>query len=270
MKAWRALLGLIAMTTVGCSQSAAPVAPTSPSAFAAGDATAIGPVTPLKIAVPRPVSPADGVRLDTRQPVLVVDNPTAQHVTSANLRLRFVVENEAGDTLHESGLVSLGTGQTSYTVPTELDYDRTFRWFAQVAWSDTSGPASALRSFTTPEPPPPPAPPVDTCPGSTPIEIVVCQRGKAPGFMEYDEMLTFLRAVAINLNSNGIEGGPFGILHKTAGHNCSGYSCDIICAGQGGGQRQWDVLLDIEGAQAPLWSGPFDGGDIRSDFCEIP
>lgn len=270
MRAWRALLGLIAVTTAGCSHSAAPVAPTSPSAFAAGEASAIGPVTPLKVAVPRPVSPADGVRVDTRQPVLVVDNPTAQHATSAILRLRFVVENEAGDTLHESGLVALGTGRTSYTVPTELDYDRTYRWFAQVAWSDNSGPPSASRSFTTPEPPPPPTPPVETCPGSTPIEIVVCQRGKAPDFMESEDLVNFLRAVAINLNVNGIEGGPYGILHKASGNNCQGYSCDIICAGQGGGQRQWDILLDIEGPQLPLWSGPHDGDDIRSDFCEIP
>ena len=45
-------------------------------------------------------------------------------------------------------------------------------------------------------------------------------------------------------NAAGVSGGPFGILEKASGNNCGGYSCDIICSGQGNAQKQWDVLID--------------------------
>jgi hypothetical protein len=224
---------------------------------------------PLKVNGPSPVAPADGIRLDNRQPTLVVNNPTAPHAPVASLRLRFIVEGTDGATIHQSSLVTLGSGTTSYTVPLELDYDRPFRWFAEVVWNDSTGPASAARGFTTPEPPQPPAPQIELCPGDSPLGIVACQRARAPEFMDRGELVDFLRAIAVNLNANGIGGGPFGVLHKNSGNNCGGYSCDIICAGHGGSQRQWDVLLDIENVQAPDWAGPHDGDDIRADVCEI-
>jgi hypothetical protein len=82
-------------------------------------------------------------------------------------------------------------------------------------------------------------------------------------------MLSMLISTAKSLNANGIGGGPFGILRKSGGTQCGGYSCDIICAGQGTGQRQWDVLSDIQGAQGPMWLGPHTWPDIRVDVCEI-
>jgi hypothetical protein len=81
------------------------------------------------------------------------------------------------------------------------------------------------------------------------------------------QLLDFLRHVARSLNRNSIGGGPWGILRKQGGHNCGGYSCDIICADQGGSQRQYDVLGDVNGAQSPGWSGPLS--PIRVDVCEI-
>jgi hypothetical protein len=87
--------------------------------------------------------------------------------------------------------------------------------------------------------------------------------------MSSTQIVSFLRAVARSLNRNGIDGGPFGILRKRSGNNCGGYSCDIICAGQGSSQRQWDVLGDAEGAQTPTWSGPKTVPNIRVDVCEI-
>jgi hypothetical protein len=80
-------------------------------------------------------------------------------------------------------------------------------------------------------------------------------------------MYNFVVAVVQSLNRNGIGGGPFGILRKTSGTNCNGYSCDIVCAGQGGGQRQYDVLGDIDGAQLAKFDGPLP--TIRVDVCEI-
>jgi hypothetical protein len=87
--------------------------------------------------------------------------------------------------------------------------------------------------------------------------------------MSSGQMLSMLIATAKSLNANGIGGGPYGILRKGGGTNCGGYSCDIICAGQGTGQRQWDVLSDIQGAQGAMWLGPHTWPDIRVDACEI-
>lgn len=80
-------------------------------------------------------------------------------------------------------------------------------------------------------------------------------------------VVSFLRGVAARLNAAGFEGYPFGILVKTGGHNCAGYSCDIICSGQGSGQRQWDVLVDVGGTSDPIWQGPLSQIAVRP--CEV-
>jgi hypothetical protein len=82
-------------------------------------------------------------------------------------------------------------------------------------------------------------------------------------------MATLMRSVARSLNANHVGGGPYGILRKGSGTNCNGYSCDIICAGSGSGQRQYDILGDIGGAQSPGWSGPKTSPHIRIDVCEV-
>ena len=93
-----------------------------------------------------------------------------------------------------------------------------------------------------------------------------CERAKF-GHMSHGQMFTFMQSLAKSLNHNSISGGPFGILRKAGGENCNGYSCDVVCAGQGGGQRQFDVLGDINGAgRGPL---RLIEGSIRVDVCEI-
>jgi hypothetical protein len=42
-----------------------------------------------------------------------------------------------------------------------------------------------------------------------------------------------------------------GVLKKTEGNNCNGYSCDIICFADG---RHFDVLRDSEGPAEPTWN----------------
>lgn len=108
--------------------------------------------------------------------------------------------------------------------------------------------------------------PSRACASPSPEAVVACERGRYD-VIGRDEVVTFLRDVARSLNEGGVPGGPFGILRKTTGNNCGGFSCDIICAGQGEHQRQWDVLLDLEGAQLPWWAGPHGGSDIRVDEC---
>jgi hypothetical protein len=85
--------------------------------------------------------------------------------------------------------------------------------------------------------------------------------------MSSGQLVDFLINTTRSLNRNGIAGGPFGVLRKAAGHNCGGYSCDIVCAGNGGAQRQFDVLSDADGAQIPVWAQV--GGPIRVDICEL-
>jgi hydrogenase expression/formation protein HypD len=67
---------------------------------------------------------------------------------------------------------------------------------------------------------------------------------------------------------NKLGGGPYGILRKTAGASCNGFSCDIICSGNGNSQKQWDVLGDSDGAQTPAWNGPHTAPGIRIDLCQ--
>jgi hypothetical protein len=67
--------------------------------------------------------------------------------------------------------------------------------------------------------------------------------------MSAAELNAFLRAVAIDLNAGNLSGGPFGLLPKSGGNQCLGYSCDIICSNSGA----WDVLLDSDGSQEPVW-----------------
>jgi hypothetical protein len=42
-----------------------------------------------------------------------------------------------------------------------------------------------------------------------------------------------------------------GLLPKTSGNNCNGFSCDIICTANG---DAFDVLSDSEGAANPTWN----------------
>ena len=71
-----------------------------------------------------------------------------------------------------------------------------------------------------------------------------------------------MREVAYDLNRL-FNTDQFGILVKTEGNNCHGYSCDIICEGHGGSQNQYDILIDD---QFPNWA-EVDNPTVRP--CEI-
>ena len=103
--------------------------------------------------------------------------------------------------------------------------------------------------------------------GSTPAQIVAFHRNRYPTPMAPAQTVACLRAIAADLQAHNIAGGPFGILVKTAGSNCAGYSCDIICSGQGQQQRQWDVFVDSGGASSPVWSEV--GAPVTVRPCEL-
>lgn len=74
-------------------------------------------------------------------------------------------------------------------------------------------------------------------------------------------LATLMRNIAIRL------GPPYGVLIKTTGNNCDGLACDIICIGNGPGQRQFDVLGDEGGESVPGW-GEVPVPTVRE--CVVP
>lgn len=115
----------------------------------------------------------------------------------------------------------------------------------------------------TPEPVPPPA---KDCASNDALAVIRCVREDYPDHMSPEQAVEFLKKAAFNLNRGKVPGGPYGILRKVSGNQCGGYSCDIICAGQGDAQRQHDVLID---ERIPTWGAPMTAPGIRQDVCEI-
>lgn len=78
-----------------------------------------------------------------------------------------------------------------------------------------------------------------------------------------------LRVIAQRLNAVDPRPDHFGVLVKTSGNQCAGYSCDIVCSGTGGSQRQWDVLIAVgdPGGSRPTWHAIGEGIAVRP--CEV-
>lgn len=165
---------------------------------------------------------------------------------------------------------AIGPGHTSW-VPSGLAHSVTYYWRSYATDGETQSGWSSVWTFKTPAAAPAPGPSTPCGPPypTTHIGIIECQRSKFGSHMSSSEMVAFLRGSARDMNAAGLSGGPFGLLRKTSGANCAGYSCDILCAGSGTSQRQWDVLGDADGAQTPAWIGPKVWPDIRLDTCEI-
>jgi hypothetical protein len=122
----------------------------------------------------------------------------------------------------------------------------------------------------TPAPPAPapvtppvvaPAPPQASPDKAVAGRIVREERAKYPTPMSEAQIATLLKDVARRMNSEGLAGGPFGALRKSGGNACAGYSCDIICTGNGSAQRQWDILGNADPAERGAGAG-----DQRPDF----
>lgn len=240
-------------------------------------ATAVFEVLPKPfLAAPGLLSPVNGDRVGGRRPVLTVSNAD-RNAAVGELDYEFqVATDQSFAALAAAGVVDEAPGQTSFATPIDLPTDRLHYWRVRASDRDTTGPWGAAQSFrtplaiVTPAPGPGPGPaPGGPCISSNPQTIVECERAKYRGHMSHDQMAALMRAVARSLNANGVAGGPYGILRKTSGTNCGGYSCDVLCAGSGNGQRQYDTLGDIDGAQSAGWSGPHTMPGIRVDVCEI-
>ena len=225
---------------------------------------------------PAPLSPMDNQQVSTSRPQVRVRNPE-RNAAVGTLTYAFVIARDQAFTqVVAAANTGEGNGETSWTSDVDLEFAATFFWRARASDGETTSDWTHAQVFRTPgapaptpgPAPPPPPPSGGPCVSGDPEAIVACERRKF-GRMSSSQLVTFLRQVARSLNANGISGRPFGVLRKGSGHNCAGYSCDIVCAGQGSSQRQWDVLADAEGSQTPTWNGPMRPPNIRIDACEI-
>jgi hypothetical protein len=224
---------------------------------------------------PALLSPINNEPVSSRRPVLRIRNSQHNGAVGTVTYFFIVSRDQAFTQIVATGLLPEGGGETAYTVDRDLDYSATHFWRVRASDGETTT-DSGVQTFQTPAAPapaptptPPPAPaPGGPCNSTSPQATVNCERAKY-GHMSSGQMVEFLKSTARSLNRNGIGGGPFGILRKGSGSNCHGYSCDIICSGQGNGQAQWDVLGDADGAQTPAWGGPNRVPGIRVDVCEI-
>jgi hypothetical protein len=160
-------------------------------------------------------------------------------------------------------------GQTTSGIPQDLNHNTIYYWHVRAADPTTVGPWSGIWAFVTPEVAVSPAPsnPGAPCGPGDALDIMNCNRAKYGSPLSKSDHINFLRGTARDFNTHGIPEGPFGVLRKTSGNNCEGYSCDIICSGQGSSQKQWDVLVD---ETYPAWGSPKTINDnIRVDVCEI-
>lgn len=230
-------------------------------------------VTIAEIQGPTPISPVGGGTTSSQSPEFKVQNAPRSGPTGAISYTFEIALDQAFSSMVAVVTIAEQGGETKFTIAQQLKASTKHYWRVRAFDANVSSPWSVTQSFTTPAavvtpPPTPPPTPGAACNSTNPDTIIKCERGKY-GHMSESQMLDFLRSSAKSLNRNGIGGGPFGILRKSGGSSCGGYSCDIICAGQGTSQRQHDVLGDAEGAQVAGWGEAKVYPNIRVDVCEI-
>ena len=225
--------------------------------------------TPIVIGGPVLRSPDANATISTVRPNFVISNAPRSGPVGAML-YQFVFATSI-DFSNRVAVWQDGedSGQTTSGIPVDLNHATVYYWRARAADPTTVGPWSGVWAFVTPEVVVTPGPvnPGGPCVGSTALEIMECARSHYGSPLSKSDHINFLRESARNMNAAGIPSGPFGVLRKSGGNNCEGYSCDIICAGQGSSQLQWDVLVD---ETYPAWGSPKTiNDDIRVDVCEI-
>jgi len=238
-------IAILSAAMLACSKSAAP--PTSPSESVALVTHAAPDGSTLKVTVPNPVSPRDGLEVEDETPELVIDNARPRFGGDLLMSYVFEVLDLGSNVLYQSAPVESGDGRTSHEIALALESDRSFIWRAYAVHNGDRGPMSSAAEFR-----------VFNRYGAScahlgsDLAIVQCRRAQF-GFMSEWDRVEFLRRIAYDLGRASREHAPYGVLIKDTGHSCHGYSCDIICSNTGGVHRQWDVLSDEDGDQVPGW-----------------
>jgi len=236
------------------------------------EALSFAVVTIAELQAPLPLFPIGAATVSSLSPEFGITNAARTGPVGAVAYTFEISENESFTAMAAIVTVAEKPSPTKFTIAQQLKSDTKHYWRVRAFDANVASPWSLTQSFVTPKAvaPPPTTPPNSggPCNSSNPDTIIKCERAKY-GHMSDGQMLEFLRASAKSLNRNSISGGLFGILRKSGGANCGGYSCDIICADQGTNQRQHDVLGDAEGAQVAGWGSPKTYPNIRVDVCEI-
>ena len=220
--------------------------------------------TPIVIDKPTPRSPVGNIRLDSLQPEFKIANAPRSGPVGA---ISYVLELSDSDSF--ANKVAIWTfveqaNETRFTAPQNLASDKQYFWHARAYDGQATGPWSDTQVFRTQAvvvAPPPGGGGGQPCGSTEPLAIVRCRRNQHSVHMERAETVVFLKEVARDLTASGNPDKPFGILKKSGGNNCEGYSCDIICAKS----NVWDVLSDWDGAQTPLWGSL---GGPPNNTCE--
>jgi hypothetical protein len=239
-------------------------------------AVAFAVVTLAELQPPLPISPVGGATTSSRSPEFKTRNAVRSGPVGAVNYTFEIAEDQAFSAMVAIVTVPEQASETRFTIAQQLKASTKHYWRVRAFDPSTASTWSLTQSFVTPAEvvtPPPTTPPTTppsggVCDSTNPDTIVKCERAKY-GFMSSSQLVEFLRASARSLNRNNISGGPYGILRKSGGHNCNGYSCDILCAGQGTSQRQVDVLGDADGAQVAGWGSTLTYPNIRVDVCDI-
>ena len=232
--------------TLGCAEPPAPLVsptPTNASTSAAGPDGST-----LKVSAPTPIWPAGGEVVDDDDPDLVIQNASGIFVEGLPLRYVFEVFDADNRLVYRSDPLPGGTdGRTTHEVGVPLPFDQPFGWRAYAVYDGAYGPTSETADFRTFN-----RFGVSCAHLGSELAIVQCRRAQY-GHMSVPERIEFLTRVAYDLNRAPAEHAPYGLLIKSTGHSCLGYSCDIICSNRGM-HRQWDVLTDEDAAQVPVWT----------------
>lgn len=245
--------------TAACSQAAdSPMSPTSPmvSTFAGANGET------MKVSAPQLVFPVSVVDLDDDDPDFEWLNAKAKYAGAKVFTYDFEVYVGSARVVSLSRQEGSG-GRTRFEIPSVIDRGTQFTWRVRARQGTLVGPWSSSASFSTK------ALPTCLSQGPNPLAIITCHRERFPAgrLDNADDAYDFLTSIARDFNKVKYdEWDTWGVLQKLGGRNCNGISCDIICRGEGSGQKQWDVLTASE---FPKWDAPHQGSEIRPDVCLI-
>lgn len=234
-------------------------------------------VTPVSFDKPGLVAPVAGVKVTSLAPEFrFVNAPRAGNPGLVS----YVIEVSTNSAF--SGLIAAWqfpeqSGETKFTAASPLPAGQSLYWRVRAFEGGNIGPWSDVGGFSTPAPVVPAGGGGSTgggggaCTNTSQVGIVTCRRNQFGAHMDAGQVIVFLKGVATDLNKAGTWGTGYGLLRKTNGASCGGYSCDIICQGNTlSTQKQYDVLIDSDGIQGPIWGGPKVDPNIRFDSCDVP
>ncbi len=133
-----------ALSLAACNDS-----PNAPSnSDAGGVAAEAGPNgETLKVQPPTVVAPANDLRLDSRRPVMTVNNVAGKFV-GGNYSYEFQLLTDGNSTIASTTLPA-GSGTTTWTYPADLERDTPYRWRARARLGEAVGPWSGNARFLT-------------------------------------------------------------------------------------------------------------------------